>query len=68
MNTATQNNKEETMPEDWGQTKPADCKLCHYYGLDCNPDDDEITEPCDAFEPFGGKVIEVIYVDDEIPL
>lgn len=32
------------------QSKPAYCPACKYFGYDCNPDEEDYHEPCDAFE------------------
>jgi len=31
--------------------KPAYCPDCKYYGQDCNPDPEDITLPCESYEP-----------------
>lgn len=38
------------MATETGQSKPAYCPACKYFGYDCNPDEEEYELPCDAFE------------------
>jgi hypothetical protein len=33
-----------------GQSKPAWCPGCKYFGYDCNPEPEDYDEPCDAYE------------------
>jgi hypothetical protein len=37
---------------DGHNTRPADCGMCEFLGIDCSPDKEDYHLPCDYYEPM----------------